>query len=121
MIVGPSGSGKSSLALELMSMDAILVADDKTIVRRQDQILLVTPPEATAGLIEARQVGLLRAEHCKSAQLTLVVDLSREESERLPPYRTHSLMGLDVDLILGAKNPHIGAAVLQYLKFGRSA
>ena len=32
LIVGPSGSGKSALALELMSREAALIADDRTIV-----------------------------------------------------------------------------------------
>ncbi|MFQ5437976.1 MAG: HPr kinase/phosphorylase, partial [Paracoccaceae bacterium] len=33
LILGPSGSGKSSLALELMSRGASLVSDDRTILR----------------------------------------------------------------------------------------
>ena len=34
LILGPSGIGKSSLALQLMALGAVLVADDKTCLRK---------------------------------------------------------------------------------------
>ena len=39
LILGPSGSGKSGLALQLMAMGAELVADDRTIVTARGSTL----------------------------------------------------------------------------------
>lgn len=33
LIIGTSGSGKSALALALMGMDAVLLADDRVIIK----------------------------------------------------------------------------------------
>lgn len=97
---GPSGSGKSDLALRLLDDgrgDARLVADDYTEVTADPAAadgttsgLTGTAPAAIAGLLEVRGVGILRlpAErlHPGPVPLRLVVDLVRAETvERLPP------------------------------------
>src|SRR4029077_15340497 len=67
LIRGPSGSGKSRLALELIEMArtgslpfARLVADDRVHLEAAHGRLLARPAEALAGLIEVRGGGLLR-------------------------------------------------------------
>ncbi len=121
MIVGPSGSGKSGLALELMSRGARLVSDDSTLaVRRKDRVEL-SAPDSVRGRIEARSVGILRADASLSADLAVVVDMGSREPERLPPRRNMRVLGLEVDLVRGAEAPNLAAAVLQYLRSGREA
>ncbi len=53
LILGPSGTGKSALALRLLTRGALLVADDRTELARVDDRLVARCPPALAGLIEA--------------------------------------------------------------------
>ena len=121
LIMGPSGSGKSALALDLMSRGARLVADDRTEIALRDGHLVATCPPQIAGLIEARGVGLLRAEPLPEAVLALVVDLSVTEYERLPPFREFTLLGHPLALVHRVESGHFSAALMQYLRGGRNA
>ena len=59
LIEGPSGSGKSSLALALIDRGASLVGDDGVRLSLADGRLWAHPAPATAGLLEVRNVGLV--------------------------------------------------------------
>lgn len=119
LIVGASGSGKSALALELMALGADLVSDDRTNLRADKHHLLATAPENIRGLIEARGMGILRAETTGLAKIILVVDLNRTETERLPQRRWTNYCGLRRPLIHRIDAPYFPAAILQYLKAGK--
>ena len=121
LITGPSGSGKSSLALDLLALGARLVADDGVIIRREGERLLARSPDPIRGLIEARGVGLLRAEPLDDMPVTLVVDLGTTETERLPPWRTTTIAGITIPLLHKVESVHFAAAVRQYLAHGRSS
>jgi serine kinase of HPr protein (carbohydrate metabolism regulator) len=86
LLLGPSGSGKSDLALRLvMDQKARLVADDQVAVERRTDRLIASPPATLAGLIEVRGVGILRMAHRAHATLGLAVVLvPPAEVERLP-------------------------------------
>jgi len=91
LIRGPSGSGKSRLALELMEAGHAgrlrfvrLVADDRAHLEAIGGRLLARPAETLAGLIEVRGAGLLRVPHEPSAVVGLVVDLAAADASRLP-------------------------------------
>ena len=107
------------MALQLMAMGAQLVADDQTMITVKDDWLIATCPPETKGLIEARGVGLLRAEAAESARLELAVDLSQRETERLPPFRTFSLLDHSLVLVLGQDAPHFATSLRQYVLCGR--
>ncbi len=121
LVIGPSGSGKSALALQLMAHGAVLISDDRTSVRRCERALIATAPPSIKGLIEARGVGVLTADTCEAAFVRLVVDLAHEEQERLPPMRRYNLLGETVPLLHNVKAAHFAAAILQHLKGGRNA
>ncbi|EEW24870.1 HPr kinase/phosphorylase [Rhodobacter ferrooxidans] len=121
LILGPSGSGKSGLALQLMALGAGLVADDQTEIRLEDAALIARCPAPLRGLIEARGIGLLNALPLESAPLHLVVDLGQSETQRLPPKRHITLMNQCLDLVLGQDGRHFPSALLQMLRFGRQA
>ena len=121
VIVGPSGSGKSALALHLMAFGCALVADDQTEVWAQADRLFAKSPAALHGMIEARGVGILRAEPVPQAESALVVDLGQTETHRLPPLRHVTLLGQTRPLILGPlvqapSHHHFPASILCYLK-----
>jgi len=121
LITGPSGSGKSSLALQLMALGADLIADDQTEVSHDGTALVARCPATLRGLIEARGVGILRADPADRAVVTLVADLSQLETDRLPPRRRVTILGCEVDLVLRVQDHHFHQAVMLYLARGRHA
>lgn len=85
LLRGPSGSGKSDLALRLIDRGARLVADDQTELTCAAQRLIARAPRSIAGRMEVRGVGILRVPAVPSAPLRLVVDLvAPDRVERLP-------------------------------------
>ena len=92
LIRGPSGSGKSRLAFELILAGragqippVTLIGDDRVHLEAQQDRLMVRPAEALAGLIEIRGLGLRRCPFVAAAAVGLVVDLASADAERLPP------------------------------------
>ena len=116
---GPSGSGKSAMALAAMARGADLLADDITWLSRQGDDLMATCPPALSGRIEARGIGILAAAPAPPTRLRLIVDLGRVEAERLPPRRSVDLLGCDIPALHRSENPHFIDAILQYMKGGR--
>ncbi|EME70164.1 hypothetical protein H261_09527 [Paramagnetospirillum caucaseum] len=95
LLRGPSGGGKSDLALRLIDGGALLVADDQTRLERRGDTLVARPPATIAGMLEVRGLGLIRLPHLEQAPLDLVVDLvPASEVERLPEANTLELLGL---------------------------
>lgn len=119
LLLGASGSGKSSLSLQLMALGAELVSDDRVVMSLVDGTLIAQAPAAISGLIEARGVGLLRAHPHGPAPVYLAVDLDREENDRLPQVREFRLLGHAVPLLGRVSYPHFPAAILQMLASGR--
>ena len=95
LIRGPSGSGKSRLAFNLILAGragqvppAILVGDDRVHLDTVGQELRVSPAPELAGLIEIRGLGIRRCDFVNEAAVALVVDLAAGDAERLPPPET---------------------------------
>ncbi len=89
LLIGPSGSGKSDLALRLLGRGFALVADDRVDI--EDGI--AAPPAALAGLMEVRGLGVVRLPYVAAARLALVADLGAL-AERLPAPGHHAELGL---------------------------
>ena len=88
LLRGPSGGGKSDLALRLIDGGARLVADDQTELARSPNGLIARSPATIVGRIEVRGVGILKAPSVPSAPVRLVVDLvAPDRVERLPEPR----------------------------------
>ena len=99
LLRGPSGSGKSDLALRLIDGGGRLVADDQTLVEIQGGRLIATAPETIAGKMEVRGVGVLAVEMEKSGILGLVVDLVANPPERMPESETTEILGMALPLL----------------------
>ena len=92
LIRGPSGSGKSRLAFDLLLAGRAgqiapsrLVGDDRVHLSQRGRELMVRPAPALAGLIEIRGLGIRRCDFVAEARIGLVVDLDAADAERLPP------------------------------------
>jgi serine kinase of HPr protein (carbohydrate metabolism regulator) len=89
LIIGPSGSGKSALALTLMARasDAgtfsALVGDDRIFVREAMGRLLAWGAASVAGIIERRAAGLISVPHERATILRLAAELC-ERGRRWP-------------------------------------
>ncbi|MDX1581855.1 MAG: HPr kinase/phosphatase C-terminal domain-containing protein, partial [Alphaproteobacteria bacterium] len=96
LLRGPSGSGKSDLALRLIDEGAELLGDDYVRLEMHEGTLVARPAEAIAGLLEVRGLGLVRLPYVDRAPLALVVDLvPPEHIERLPEPATTTLAGFN--------------------------
>ena len=119
LICGSSGAGKSALALELMAFGAELVSDDRTLLRQDGSDIIASAPDTICGLIEARGVGILRANPCPPTVVRLVVNMDTPETERLPECRRVTIAGCQLPLLHRVAQVHFGAAILQMLRCGR--
>ncbi len=117
LIRGKSGSGKSALALQLLAFGGRLVADDQVVLTRTTD-LQATSPETLKGMIEARHFGILTTDTVDMAPVACVVDLDQEETERVPPKRLITLMGMDVALFYKVEGIHFAPAIVQFLRHG---
>lgn len=100
MLRGPSGSGKSDLALRLMDEGAVLVSDDQTCLHLTPSGLLACAPEPIAGLMEIRGIGLVPVPHHDHVALELVVDLTAyDRIERLPDFQQTEYLGVKIPLL----------------------
>jgi len=100
LLRGPSGSGKSDLALRLIDAGASLVADDQSQLSRDGATILVSAPGPIAGRIEVRGLGIVRVGALSVARLALIADLvAPEQVERLPEPCSETILGLAIPLV----------------------
>ncbi|ATC33392.1 serine kinase [Caulobacter vibrioides] len=98
LIEGPSGVGKSDLALRALDQGFRLVADDRVVTFAAGGRLYGRAPDALAGLIEVRGLGVVDTAAVAFAEIALVVRCvdAPERVERLPEPRVEAMMGVDV-------------------------
>jgi HPr kinase/phosphorylase len=84
VIRGPSGSGKSDLALQLTET-ATLIADDQTRLERRDNQLFASAPPRIKGLLEVRGLGIIKVATIEEAPVALIIDLvPANQIDRMP-------------------------------------
>jgi len=108
LLRGPSGSGKSDLALRFLALaeeNALrpaLVADDQVFIDAQDNVATVSAPETLAGLMEVRGLGIIQLPTIAAARLVLVCDLvAADQVPRLPrdPWGRTAVAGVELPLL----------------------
>ena len=99
LITGPSGSGKSDLALRLLDRGFALVSDDQTIVRKTGTSLIASAPPTIRGKLEIRGIGIVTMDQVDDQPVALIVELT-SDIRRLPDdSRERPIMGVPVPLI----------------------
>lgn len=116
LILGASGRGKSTLALQMMGLGCALVADDRTCLHIREGQLVASPPKAIAGQIEVRRFAILPAAHLSSAHIVCAVDLDHGEKQRLPDPSETVICGKALRLFHNPGKEVLPFALLQYLK-----
>lgn len=98
LLMGPSGCGKSDLAIRLIDDGATLIADDRTDLRRDGDLLVAGTPKEIAGMIELRGIGLMRMDYVDGIPVELIAELI-PPAERLPQQRFRDFLGVAVPVI----------------------
>ena len=93
LIQGPSGVGKTSLALQLIERGATLIGDDVVEIFLKNNHLYCKPKEKLKGCIEIRGLGVIGGLKVAGPTPVLcVVRLHKKTTERLPKSKTMSLL-----------------------------
>ncbi len=108
LIRGPSGSGKSRLAFDLIVAGRAgqipptrLVGDDRLLLRAEGGRIVGRPAAGLEGLIEIRGLGIRRCDFVAQAVVGLVVDLAAQDAARMPELDalTETLYGIEIPRI----------------------
>ena len=103
LIEGPSGSGKSDLALRLIDRGATLISDDYTQLDRDRgggaaDRLIASAPATIAGRMEVRGIGIVAMPPAPPCPVALLVRAGTPE--RMPEPTSCAMLGIDVPMII---------------------
>jgi HPr kinase/phosphorylase len=116
LVRGRSGSGKSSLVLQILSAEPVgsaLIADDRVALKADGGRVIASAPELLAGLLEIRGQGILRLPYLSPAAIDLIVDIvPKDDCPRMPTgeQRQACLAGINLQRIFLAAGGADGAA-----------
>ncbi|TCM21860.1 Hpr(Ser) kinase/phosphatase [Novosphingobium sp. PhB165] len=111
LIEGDSGTGKSSLALELIDRGAVLVGDDAVLLEVSGNRLLAHPHPNTRGLVEVRNLGILPFPCAEEATVALVIVLNPQAPRFIEAADTIEIAGIAIPLV--RLWPHAGPLALK--------
>lgn len=99
LLTGPSGIGKSDLAIRLIDRGSKLIGDDQVDLNMASNLILLNPKPNIAGKIEVRELGIFELDFAVNVPLKLIVELV-EKAERFPMDRqTKSIMGVQIPAV----------------------
>ena len=102
LLLGKSGAGKSDLALRLIEgMGAVLVSDDRTEIRVENNSIYASCPETIKGLLEVRGIGIIKKNFLAQEKIKLIVELVDDYNkiERLPNKESFEYEGIKIPKI----------------------
>jgi serine kinase of HPr protein (carbohydrate metabolism regulator) len=99
LISGPSGSGKSDLALRLLDRGFTLISDDRTIVRKEGARIIASAPETIKGKLEIRGIGIVDVECVTDVPVALVVELTSDIARLPDDSRKRVVLGEGIPLV----------------------
>jgi serine kinase of HPr protein (carbohydrate metabolism regulator) len=100
LLLGPAGSGKSSLAIQLIDhYGGHLIADDRVCLSVSGTSLEAAPPAHLAGLLELRGLGIVTMAH-QIADINMAVELvARADVPRIAAANFFTHAAINVPLI----------------------
>lgn len=105
LIIGDSGSGKSDLALRLIDSGATLISDDVTICEKKKNLIYLSAPSETKGLLEVREVGIITVPFVEGIILRMIVKLEDGGLERIPKKNNYKIFGQKIPMLtINGKN-----------------
>lgn len=96
LIMGPSGIGKSDLALRALDDGFQLVSDDYSHLWLSGNHLYASAPDTIAGRIEVRGIGILPQPFRRLSRISLCVRCQNTAPERMPEPEDISFLGKPV-------------------------
>ncbi len=100
LILGPSGIGKSDLALRAVQQGGcVLIADDYTWLWDSGGHIYASAPDTIAGKMEIRGIGITNEPARKMTRVHLAALAQSDPIERLPENEITPLLGVDVPTI----------------------
>lgn len=99
LIEGPSGSGKSALALALIDRGAVLIGDDGVTLEKRGDHLIASPPPNIAGLLEVRNLGLLQFPVASAVPVALVLRIDPDAPRFIEAAERVELRGVDLPMV----------------------
>ncbi len=110
LILGPSGIGKSDLALRAVQQaGCVLVADDYTWLWDSGGHIYASAPDTIAGRMEVRGVGITAEPARRMTRVHLAALAQTDPVERMPEHEVTPFLGIDVPTI--RVNPHEASSV----------
>jgi HPr kinase/phosphorylase len=99
LIFGPSGSGKSDLALRIIDAGGTLISDDYVEINAQENKLFASSVPNIEGMIEVRGIGLEKVCFISNHTIDLALELhDRNDIDRLPEDSFFEHEGIKVPL-----------------------
>jgi serine kinase of HPr protein (carbohydrate metabolism regulator) len=113
LIMGPSGIGKSDLALRAIQAGCALISDDYTYLWSSGDQLFASAPDTIAGQIEVRGIGITDEKQRKLTRISLGVLAQSDPIDRMPDLEVTQILGFDIPTI--RLNPREASSVSKLL------
>ena len=117
LIIGKSGSGKSSLSLSLIAKGAHLICDDRVNLFVKNKNVMMAKPPTLPGALEVRGLGLINVPLVDEAAVDLIVDMTLTVDSRLGGHKME-FFGVDLACVKGRGFYGLLDAINVWSKFG---
>ncbi|ESQ78541.1 HPr kinase/phosphorylase [Asticcacaulis sp. YBE204] len=113
LIMGPSGVGKSDLALRALEAGFSLISDDYSVLWASGDHIFASAPDTIAGRIEVRGIGITTRPRRPLTRISLCVQCQNSPPERMPADELTPVLGYDLPTL--RLNPREASTVAKLL------
>ena len=113
LLMGPSGIGKSDLALRALEAGFQLVSDDYSVLWASGDHIFASAPDTIAGRMEVRGIGITPQPRRPLTRVSLCVHCQLSPPERLPEAELTPVLGYDLPTL--RLNPREASTVAKLL------